>query len=60
MAGTFTIDPAHTGVLSMDCQAGIVSIYALKSAIADVTSAMLVPSSSRRRRAPGSGREWWK
>ena len=27
MAGTFTIDPAHTAVLSMDCQAGIVSIY---------------------------------
>jgi nicotinamidase-related amidase len=23
----FTIDPAHTAVLSMDCQAGIVSIY---------------------------------
>jgi nicotinamidase-related amidase len=27
MADTFTIDPAHTAVLSMDCQAGIVSIY---------------------------------
>jgi nicotinamidase-related amidase len=27
MAGTFTIDPARTAVLSMDCQAGIVSIY---------------------------------
>jgi len=27
MAETFTIDPAHTAVLSMDCQAGIVSIY---------------------------------
>jgi nicotinamidase-related amidase len=28
MAGTFTMDPAHTAILSMDCQAGIVSIYA--------------------------------
>jgi nicotinamidase-related amidase len=28
VAGTFTIDPARTAVLSMDCQAGIVSIYA--------------------------------
>lgn len=27
MADTFTINPAHTAVLSMDCQAGIVSIY---------------------------------
>ena len=27
MADTFTIDPAHTAVLSLDCQAGIVSIY---------------------------------
>ncbi len=27
MADTFTIDPAHTAVLSMDCQAGIVSLY---------------------------------
>jgi len=27
MADTFTMDPAHTAVLSMDCQAGIVSIY---------------------------------
>ena len=27
MADTFTIDPAHTALLSMDCQAGIVSIY---------------------------------
>ncbi|MBB5344794.1 cysteine hydrolase family protein [Tunturibacter empetritectus] len=27
MAETFTLDPAHTAVLSMDCQAGIVSIY---------------------------------
>jgi nicotinamidase-related amidase len=27
MADTFTIDPAHTAVLSMDCQAGIVSVY---------------------------------
>ncbi|NYF91884.1 isochorismatase family cysteine hydrolase [Tunturiibacter empetritectus] len=27
MADTFTLDPAHTAVLSMDCQAGIVSIY---------------------------------
>ena len=27
MADAFTIDPAHTAVLSMDCQAGIVSIY---------------------------------
>ncbi|HEY1744554.1 MAG TPA: isochorismatase family cysteine hydrolase [Granulicella sp.] len=27
MAGIFTIDPVHTAVLSMDCQAGIVSIY---------------------------------
>src|ERR1700751_342915 len=27
MADTFTIDPAHTAVLSMDCQTGIVSIY---------------------------------
>jgi nicotinamidase-related amidase len=27
MSDTFTIDPAHTAVLSMDCQAGIVSIY---------------------------------
>ena len=27
MADTFTIDPTHTAVLSMDCQAGIVSIY---------------------------------
>lgn len=27
MPDTFTIDPAHTAVLSMDCQAGIVSIY---------------------------------
>ena len=27
MADTFPIDPAHTAVLSMDCQAGIVSIY---------------------------------
>ena len=26
-ADTFTMDPAHTAVLSMDCQAGIVSIY---------------------------------
>jgi nicotinamidase-related amidase len=28
MADTFTMDPAHTAILSMDCQAGIVSIYA--------------------------------
>src|ERR1700749_3083728 len=28
MADTFTMDPAHTAVLVMDCQAGIVSIYA--------------------------------
>src|ERR1700759_4610880 len=28
MADTFTIDPAHTAVLVMDCQAGIVSVYA--------------------------------
>ena len=27
MADTFTIGPAHTAVLSMDCQAGLVSIY---------------------------------
>ena len=27
MADIFTIDPGHTAVLSMDCQAGIVSIY---------------------------------
>jgi nicotinamidase-related amidase len=27
VADAFTIDPAHTAVLSMDCQAGIVSIY---------------------------------
>ena len=27
MANTFTIDPARTAILSMDCQAGIVSIY---------------------------------
>jgi nicotinamidase-related amidase len=27
MANTFAMDPAHTAVLSMDCQAGIVSIY---------------------------------
>ena len=27
MADAFTIDPARTAVLSMDCQAGIVSIY---------------------------------
>jgi nicotinamidase-related amidase len=27
MADRFSIDPAHTAVLSMDCQAGIVSIY---------------------------------
>ncbi len=27
MADIFTMDPAHTAVLSMDCQAGIVSIY---------------------------------
>ncbi len=27
MADTFTIDPARTAVLSMDCQLGIVSIY---------------------------------
>ena len=27
MADTFTIDPARTAVLSMNCQAGIVSIY---------------------------------
>jgi nicotinamidase-related amidase len=27
MADIFTIDPARTAVLSMDCQAGIVSIY---------------------------------
>jgi nicotinamidase-related amidase len=27
MADTFTINPARTAILSMDCQAGIVSIY---------------------------------
>lgn len=27
MAATFPIDPAHSAVLSMDCQTGIVSIY---------------------------------
>jgi nicotinamidase-related amidase len=27
VAETFTFDPAHTAVLSMDCQAGLVSIY---------------------------------
>ena len=27
MADTFAIDPAHTAILSMDCQVGIVSIY---------------------------------
>ena len=31
MAGTFAIDPARTAVLSMDCQAGIVSVYARES-----------------------------
>ncbi len=28
MSATFPIDPAHTAVLSMDCQTGIVSLYA--------------------------------
>ena len=28
MTASFPIDPAHTAVLSMDCQTGIVSIYA--------------------------------
>jgi nicotinamidase-related amidase len=28
MSAVFSIDPAHTAVLSMDCQSGIISIYA--------------------------------
>ena len=28
MPSAFTADPAHTAVLAMDCQAGIVSAYA--------------------------------
>jgi hypothetical protein len=27
MSAAFRVDPAHTAVLSMDCQASIVSIY---------------------------------
>lgn len=27
MCAAFRLDPAHTAVLNMDCQAGIVSIY---------------------------------
>jgi nicotinamidase-related amidase len=31
MANAFMMDPAHTAVLSMDCQAGIISIYTRES-----------------------------
>jgi nicotinamidase-related amidase len=50
MADTFTIDTARTAVLSMDCQAGIVSIYTR-----DVKDAFLVRVASVLRHARAIG-----
>src|SRR6201995_5784015 len=47
MADTFTIDPAHTAVLSMDCQAGIVSIYTRESKDAFLVRAASVLNHAR-------------
>ena len=51
MAATFPIYPAHTAVLSMDCQAGIVSIYAKDdknaSAVSDAPHSTRVVSSGK-------------
>jgi nicotinamidase-related amidase len=47
MADTFTIDPAHTAVLSMDCQTGIVSIYAKDDKDAFLTRAASVLNHAR-------------
>jgi nicotinamidase-related amidase len=47
MADPITIDPAHTAVLSMDCQTGIVSIYAKDDKDAFLTRAANVLDHAR-------------
>ena len=47
MADTFTLDPAHTAVLSMDCQAGIVSIYTREAKDAFLARAATVLNHAR-------------
>jgi nicotinamidase-related amidase len=47
MADTFTIDPAHTAVLSLDCQAGIVSIYTREAKDAFLTRVASVLNHAR-------------
>lgn len=47
MATTFPIDPAHTALLSMDCQTGIVSIYAKDYKDAFLTRAATVLNHAR-------------
>jgi nicotinamidase-related amidase len=50
MTDAFSIDPARTAVLSMDCQAGIVSIYAREA-----KDAFLIRAASVLRHARASG-----
>ncbi|MGA7045674.1 MAG: isochorismatase family cysteine hydrolase, partial [Candidatus Sulfotelmatobacter sp.] len=47
MAATFPIYPAHTAVLSMDCQTGIVSIYTKDDKDAFLTRAASVLNHAR-------------
>lgn len=47
MTATFPIYPAHTAILSMDCQAGIVSIYAKDDKDAFLTRAASVLNHAR-------------
>ena len=47
MAGAFTLDPARTAVLSMDCQLGIVSIYTREAKDAFVARAASVLNHAR-------------
>lgn len=47
MAASFPIDPAHTAVLSMDCQVGIVSIYTKEAKDAFLTRAASVLNHAR-------------
>jgi nicotinamidase-related amidase len=47
VTATLPIDPAHTAVLSMDCQTGIVSIYAKEGKDAFLTRAASVLNHAR-------------
>jgi nicotinamidase-related amidase len=47
VAPSFPIDPSHTAVLSMDCQAGTVSIYAKEAKDAFLVSAASVLNHAR-------------